>query len=95
MQLKLTWRVRGRRDMELSVSDGQKIGETMEILTERGLMDEEEAEGVRFVRALRKNNQVSVLLTYREAEIYSGDILVPEEDEEEEDEREGGGINAT
>ena len=74
MQLKLTWRISGQRDMDLLVADGQKIKETMEILAER----------VRFVRAMRKNNQVSVLLTYREAEVYSGDILVPEEEEEDE-----------
>ena len=80
MQLKLTWRISGQRDMNLLVADGQK----MEILAERGLIDEETAERVRFVRAMRKNNQVSVLLTYREAEVYSGDILVPEEEEEDE-----------
>ena len=84
MQLRLTWRIKGQRDLELLVSDGQKIKETMEILAERGLIDEETAERVRFVRAMRKNNQVSVLLTYREAEVYSGDILVPEEEEEDE-----------
>ena len=64
MQLKLTWRISGQRDMNLLVADGQKIKETMEILAERGLIDEETAERVRFVRAMRKNNQVSVLLTY-------------------------------
>ncbi len=88
MQLRLTWRIKGQRDLELLVSDGQKIKETMEILAERGFMEEEAAEAVRYIRAMRKNNQVSVLLTYREADIYSGDILTPEE--EEEDERQGG-----
>lgn len=42
MQLKLTWRVEGRSDMDLLVSD----------------------------------DQTNVLLTYSEADIYSGDILV-------------------
>ena len=37
------------------------------------------AESVKYVKALRADQQVNVLLTYREAEIYSGDILVIEE----------------
>lgn len=82
MQLKLTWRVKGKRDMDLLVSEEQKIAETMEILAEKGLLDEETAGTVSYVRSMRTKNQVNVLLTYREAEIYSGDILELEEEEE-------------
>lgn len=80
MQLKLTWRVKGKRDMDLLVSEDQKIAETMEILAEKGLLEEETAETVSYVRSMRTKNQVNVLLTYGEAEIYSGDILELEED---------------
>ena len=75
MQLKLTWRVKGKRDMDLLVSEEQKIAETIEILTEKGLLEEEMADTVKYVKSIRTNNQVNVLLTYSEANIYSGDIL--------------------
>lgn len=75
MQLKLTWRVKGRPDMDLLVFEEQKIVETMEILADRGLLESHMADTVTYVKSLRTNNQVNVLLTYREAEIYSGDIL--------------------
>lgn len=78
MQLKLTWRTEGRPDMDLLVSDDQTIQETMQILKETGLLAGKTAESVKYVKALRADQQVNVLLTYREAEIYSGDILVLE-----------------
>lgn len=78
MQLKLTWRIEGQRDMELLVFEEQKIAETMEILAEKGLLEGEAADSVKYIKALRTNNQVNVLLTYSEANIYSGDILVLE-----------------
>ena len=78
MQLKLTWRTEGRPDMDLLVSDDQTIQETMQILKETGLLAGKTAESVKYVKTLRAEQQVNVLLTYREAEIYSGDILVLE-----------------
>lgn len=78
MQLKLTWRIKGQWDMELLVFEEQKIVETMEILAEKGLLGDEVADSVQYIKALRTNNQVNVLLTYSEANIYSGDILVLE-----------------
>lgn len=85
MQLKLTWRVKGKQDMDLLVSEEQKIVETMGILEEKGLLKEGTAQEVPYIRSMRTKNQVNVLLTYREAEIYSGDILELEETEEEEE----------
>lgn len=82
MQLKLTWRIKGRPDIDLLVFEEQKIVETMEILEEKGLLEEEQTETVKYIKSLRTNNQVNVLLTYSEATIYSGDILVLEEDDE-------------
>ena len=76
MQLKLTWRVKDQPDMDLLVSDEQKIAETMEILVEKGLLDMETADSATYMKSLRTNNQVNIFLTYQEAEIYSGDILV-------------------
>lgn len=92
MQLKLTWRVRGKQDMDLLVSEDQKIAETMEILTEKGLLEEETAETVSYVRSMRTKNQVNVLLTYSEAEIYSGDILELEEESQERGNQDAGDI---
>ncbi len=85
MQLKLTWRVKGKQDMDLLVSEDQKMAETMKILAEKGLLEEETAETVSYIRSMRTKNQVNVLLTYSEAEIYSGDILELEEAGEEEE----------
>ena len=75
MQLKLTWRVKGKRDMDLLVFEEQRIAETMEILADKGLLEEEMADTVKYVKSMRTNNQVNILLTYSEANIYSGDIL--------------------
>lgn len=75
MQLKLTWRVKGKRDLDLLVFEDQKIAETMEILADRGLLEEGLAETVKYVTSMRTKDQINVLLTYREADIYSGDIL--------------------
>ena len=88
MQLKLTWRIKGQRDMELLVFEEQKIAETMEILLEKGFMGDEVLNSVEYIKALRTNNQVNVLLTYKEANIYSGDILVLENNQDYE-----GGMN--
>lgn len=75
MQLKLTWRISGQPDMDLLVYPEQKILETMQILAEKELLEEELADTVRYIKSLRTNRQVNVLLSYKEAEIYSGDIL--------------------
>lgn len=75
MQLKLTWRVKGKQDMDLLVSEEQKIAETIEILADKGILEGEMADTVKYVRSMRTKNQVNVLLTYSEANIYSGDIL--------------------
>lgn len=75
MQLKLTWRVKGKRDMDLLVFEEQKIAETMKILVDKGILEDEMADAVKYVKSKRTNNQVNILLTYSEANIYSGDIL--------------------
>lgn len=75
MQLRLTWRVRGRKDLDLLVFEGQKMAETLEVLVAKGLLEAEVADGVTHVRSLRTNHQVSVLLSYEEADIHSGDVL--------------------
>lgn len=75
MQLKLTWRVKGKRDMDLLVFEEQKIAETMKILVDKGILEDKMADTVKYVKSKRTNNQVNILLTYSEANIYSGDIL--------------------
>ncbi len=75
MKLRLTWRVKGQRDIDLIVSTEQKISETIDILAEKELFDRDIIDSVKYVKSLRTNNQVNILLTYNEANIYSGDIL--------------------
>lgn len=75
MQLKLTYRAKGKFDIDLMVAAEQKIAETIQILTEKDLLDEETADSIKYIKSLRTNNQVDILLTYSEAKIYSGDIL--------------------
>ena len=79
MQLKLTWRVEGRSDMDLLVSDDQTISETMLILEEKGLLARKTVKTVKYIKTLRADHQTNVLLTYSEADIYSGDILIIED----------------
>lgn len=76
MQLRLTWRIGDRPDMDLLVSEDQTIKETIGILAEKELLDEGQEEDMTYIRSLRTKDQVNILLTYKEAGIYSGDILV-------------------
>lgn len=75
MQLKLTWRIKDRPDINLLVPAEQKIAETIQILAERGFIEDEAADMAEYVKSIRTSNQVDILLTYNEANIYSGDIL--------------------
>lgn len=75
MPLKLTWRINGEKDIDLMVSDEQKIIETMQILSEREFLPKDEWEAVKYIKSIRMKKQVNVLLTYKEANIFSGDIL--------------------
>lgn len=75
MPLKLTWRINKDKNIDLMVNDEQRISETMHILSERGILPEDIVENVRHVKSLRTKNQVNILMTYNEADIYSGDIL--------------------
>lgn len=64
--------------MDLLVSDDQTILETMQILKEKGFLAGETAETAKYIKTLRTSHQVNVLLTYSEANIFSGDILILE-----------------
>ena len=75
MQLKLTYRIEGRPDIDLMVTEDQKIAETIQILDEKELAEWELSNSVKYIKSLRTNSQVNILLTYNEAKIYSGDIL--------------------
>lgn len=77
MQLKLTFRGEDKQEIDLMVDEDQKIAETIQVLAERELWDGEQADSIQYIKSLRSNKQVNILLTYREAKIYSGDILVP------------------
>lgn len=61
--------------MDLLVSDDQKIIETMRVLEGKGLIGDAVSDSVKYVKSLRTNNQVNILLTYQEGKIYAGDIL--------------------
>jgi len=71
----LTWRIKGKKDLDLLVFEEQQIAETMDILIDKGILEEETADTVKYVKSMRTNNQVNILLTYSEANIFSGDIL--------------------
>lgn len=75
MGLKLTWRIKEQDDIDLMVLENQRIIDTIHVLVERGLMDEELANATGCVKSLRSNNQINILLTYKEGHIFSGDIL--------------------
>lgn len=76
MQLKLTWRIKGEgSEMNLLVSDEQRIIETMQVLEGKGILDKDTLRVVKYVKSLRTKNQIDVLLTYKEGNVYSGDIL--------------------
>lgn len=77
----MTWRIpRQKKDLDLLVSDEQTLQETLQVLAEKGFASAQMVESARYVRALRTNHQVNTLLTYREGNIYSGDILQIEQE---------------
>lgn len=79
MQLKLTWRITGQnKDMNLLVPEEQKISETLLVLAEKGMVAKEVAEGSSYVKSLRTDNRIPMEMTYKEGNIYSGDILLLE-----------------
>lgn len=76
MQLKLTWRIlEQNRDLNILVSDEQKLYETMKVLVGKGIISQDKLNTTKYVKALRTNTQVNLLLTYKEGKIYAGDIL--------------------
>ncbi len=79
MQLKLTWRITGPdqdiHDINLLVPDEQKITETLQVLAESGMIEEDAANRITYVKSLRTHNQIPVEWTYQEGNIFSGDIL--------------------
>lgn len=64
------------RDLNLLVSDEQELIETMRILYEKGLISKEKMESTKYAQGLRTKTHINLLLTYKEANIYSGDILL-------------------
>lgn len=75
MQLKLTWRIEGKPDIDILVCTEQTIAETLQVLLESGFVNYDNISKSRYVRTLRQNQQVNTLLSYDEAAIYTGDII--------------------
>ena len=75
MRLKLTFRLGEKKDIDLMVDEEQKILETTQVLMESGILDIEATESIKYVKSLRTNRQINVLLSYKEGQIYTGDII--------------------
>lgn len=75
MQLKLTWRIEGQRDVDVIVNPEQTIVETIHVLAERGIVDCDNVSNTKYVKSIRQMKQVNTLLSYDEAAIYTGDII--------------------
>ena len=62
MQLKLTWRIlEQNRDLNILVSDEQKLYETMQVLVGKGIISQDKLNTTKYVKALRTNTQVNLL----------------------------------
>ncbi len=75
MQLKLTWRIEGQRDVDVIVNPEQTIVETIHVLVGRGIVDCDNVSNTKYVKSIRQMKQVNTLLSYDEAAIYTGDII--------------------
>ena len=64
------------KDLNVLVSDEQEIIETLRVLVEKGLISKEKLESTKYVQGLRTKAHINLFLTYREANIYSGDVLL-------------------
>ena len=58
--------------MDIRVNEEHKIADTLKILCENGILTDT---GERFLYTMRKRGRVYTDMSYREAGIYSGDIL--------------------
>lgn len=75
MQLKLTWRIEGKPDIDILVCQEQVIRETLHVLAESGYIPIHILNNVKYIKALRAGEQINVFLSYGEANIYTGDII--------------------
>lgn len=75
MQLKLTWRIEGKPDIDILVCQEQAIRETLQVLAESGYIPIHFLNNIKYIKALRTGEQINVFLSYGEANIYTGDII--------------------
>lgn len=74
MQIKITF-TNKEKAVDLLVDNGQKIINTIQIIGENGDLEMDSMDTVRYVKSLRKSRWISVYESYKEAGIYSGDML--------------------
>lgn len=74
MQITVTFINRQNR-IDLLIDNMQKIKDTLNTVEEAGLLPDSEWESVHYVKSLRMNRRLSVFCSYKEAGIYSGDVL--------------------
>ncbi len=60
------------KNTTIMVDDRQKISETLNVLTEAGIL---EAKDCRIVRSARTKERIRVEKSYAEGHVYNGDIL--------------------
>ena len=77
-----------KRRIDIQVNEDQKIIDTLQVLFQAGLFHIEDLNLVRRIYSERNRQFVNTQLTYKQALIFNGDILV-DEGEERGDERQG------
>lgn len=76
MQIQITFTGNQGR-IDLLVDNRQRIANTMNILEESGTgISNVDIKQIQYVKSARKNRKIPVSLSYKEAEIYSGDVLI-------------------
>lgn len=87
MILTLTIRDNKRYEFDIQVPSAQKIGDTIQVLMENGLLDCVE-KSICQIFSFRNEDWLDITKTYEENEVYTADIICITYEEEKRDERE-------
>ena len=74
MQIMVTF-ISEQNQIDLLIDNRQKIKDTLSTVEAAGMLSDPEWESIYYVKSLRMNRRFSIFCSYKEAGIYSGDIL--------------------
>lgn len=74
---------KSRKYMDIQVNENQKIMDTLQVLFQAGLIQSEDVSAIEHIYSDRNKQFVNTRLTYNQAMIFNGDMLIHEGGERE------------